>query len=166
MARVMRRRRTPPGTKAFRRLTRLARPLEQTYHWRRVTSWLRRDDDLVRLAQFLDRRLRSRPTPEAVAELDALLVRVRSRYLCFVLLESLQARGVEVARWLTPRRAEEYDAWLDAARIDREATSIAREWSAGCQARIRESIDVTVGADYFLVRALLEDYYGRFQKAD
>ena len=144
----------------------MARPLEDTYRWRRATSWLRRDDDLVRLARFLDRRLRSEPTPEAVVELDGLLVRVRARYLCFVLFESLQARGADVARWLTPRRAQEYDEWLEAALIDREATLIAREWSAGCPDRVKESIDVTVGTDYFLVRALLEDYYGLFQRAD
>jgi hypothetical protein len=49
--------------------------------------------------------------------------------------------------------------------LDQKATEIARNWSAGMDSRFKSGVDVTIGVEYNLVRALLSEYFGLFDGA-
>jgi hypothetical protein len=172
----------------------LLSPTDTTHRWRRMLSWMRRDDALADLAAFIDLEIVSR-LPLSVApcvmvalekgtsggphvhapathhaafaavaarnaELDLLLEPVKARLFGFALLDHLAAHRPDcpAVQLLTPRRAMQYALWARANRIDREVVRAARDWSDGCRAKVRHDVDVTLSADYFLVRGILEDY--------
>lgn len=158
------RRRTRSGD--VRRLGLLVGPVRRTHRWRRTMSWVERDADVARVVAFLGRALATSPRPGSAAALQPLLTRRRPRFVCFVAIEAVDRRRPRrgVTGLLTPDLNAEYAQWRRAALVDAEATGIARRWSAGCPSRVKDSTDVTLGVDYFLVRSLLEDYYRAFDE--
>lgn len=125
-----------------------------------MLSWLGRDDELTRLAELLQTALDQGPDGDTVRQLDAQIGRTRPRYLLFLVVATLGATDpVAVGeQWLTPARLREFLAWREAARVDAEAVVIARQWATGCPDHELEAVDVTVGVDYHLVRALIEEH--------
>jgi len=52
--------------------------------------------------------------------------------------------------------------WRALRQADRRAVAIARGWSADCEQRFRHGVDVTQGSEYFLVEAILTEYFELF----
>ena len=98
------------------------------------------------------------------AELAKLLKPLRSRRFFFALFKTLVARmpDFDFRGVLAPEVLEQFGAWLEHEQIDQRATGIARGWAAGAPFRIKDGIDVSVGAEYNLVKALLETHFGIF----
>lgn len=98
------------------------------------------------------------------AELGKLLKPLRSRHFFFGLFKTLVTRmpGFDFRGVLAQDVLRQFDAWLEHERIDRRATGIARGWAAGAPFRFKDGVDVSVGAEYNLVKALLETHFGIF----
>jgi SAM-dependent methyltransferase len=105
--------------------------------------------------------------PEAMsAELDKLLKPLRSRHFFFLLFQALLTRfpHVEFRGAVPGEMLRELSTWLLSHALDQKSTEIARSWSAGVADKFKEGTDVTVGAEYNLVRALLSRYFGVFSE--
>lgn len=98
------------------------------------------------------------------AQLESLLKPLRSRRFFFGLFKTLVARmpGFDFRGVLAPAVLEQFGAWLEHERIDQRATSIARGWAAGAPFRFKDGVDVGLGAEYDLVKALLQKHFGIF----
>jgi SAM-dependent methyltransferase len=105
--------------------------------------------------------------PEAMsAELDKLLKPLRSRHLFFLLFQCLLTRfpNFEFRGAVSPQMLRELSTWLVSNALDQKSTEIARGWSAELADKFKAGTDVTVGAEYNLVRALLSRYFGIFSE--
>jgi len=98
------------------------------------------------------------------ARLGVLLKPLRSRRFFFGLYKTLVARmpGFDLRGIIPPEVLEQFGTWLEHERIDRHATNIARGWAAGAPFRFKDGIDVSIGSEYDLVKALLEKHFGIF----
>lgn len=117
--------------------------------------------DVANLAKWLPL------APETMcAELDKLLKPLRSRHFMFLLFQTLLTRfpNVELRGAVSPEMLRELSTWLVSNALDQKATEIARSWSAGIADKYKEGTDVTVGAEYNLVRVLLSRYFGIFSE--
>ena len=68
--------------------------------------------------------------------------------------------GFDFRGVLAPEVLGQFHAWLEHEQIDQRATNIARGWAAGAPFRFKDGIDVSVGTEYHLVKALLETRFG------
>jgi hypothetical protein len=104
---------------------------------------------------------------EYAAEFDKLLQPLRSRHFFFLLFKTLTARlpGFDFRNVIPQEVCAQYATWIEHEGIDQRATEIARSWAAGASFRFKEGVDVTVGAEYNLVKALLETHFGIFKGA-
>ena len=117
--------------------------------------------DFANLAQWLPL------APEAMsAELDKLLKPLRSRHFFFLLFQCLLTRlpNFEFRGAVSPQMLRELSTWLVSNALDQKSTEIARGWSAELADKFKAGTDVTVGAEYNLVRALLSRYFGIFSE--
>lgn len=98
------------------------------------------------------------------ALLAVLLKPLRSRRFFFGLFKTLTARvpGFDFRGVIAPQVFEQFVAWLEHERIDQQAVNISRGWAAGAPFRFKEGVDVAIGAEYDLVKALLEKHFGIF----
>jgi hypothetical protein len=65
---------------------------------------------------------------------------------------------------VSPQMLRELSTWLVSNALDQKSTEIARGWSAELADKFKAGTDVTVGAEYNLVRALLSRYFGIFSE--
>jgi SAM-dependent methyltransferase len=100
-----------------------------------------------------------------VNELGKLLKPLRNRRFFFALFKEIVARApdFDFCGVIPQEVFEQFAAWLEHERIDRRATDIARGWAGGAAFRFKEGIDVTMGAEYRLVKALLEKHFDVFK---
>lgn len=107
-------------------------------------------------------------TPQQYAgELDRLLQPLRARHFFFLLLQVLHAHvpSYDFADALSDEMMQVISAWLTAAEVDSQVMVIARQWSAPCEFKLHQGVDVTLGMQYDLVRVLLAKHYGVFGEA-
>lgn len=98
------------------------------------------------------------------ARLGTLLKPLRSRRFFFGLLKTLMAHmpNFDLRGIVAPEVLDQFLAWLEHEGIDQRATGIARGWAAGAPFRFKEGVDISIGAEYDLVKALLEKHFGIF----
>ncbi|WP_296662689.1 class I SAM-dependent methyltransferase [Paraburkholderia sp.] len=98
------------------------------------------------------------------AEFERLLQPLRSRHFFYLLYKTLKTRLPQFDfRGVLPQDVcEQFEGWMQYAHLDRQATQIARDWATGASFRVKDGVDVTVGTEYNLVKALLEKYFGIF----
>lgn len=98
------------------------------------------------------------------AQFESLLKPLRSRRFFFGLFKALMTStaGFDLRGVIAAEVLEQYVAWLEHERIDERATRIARGWAAGAPFRIKDGIDVAMGTEYELVKALLQKHFGIF----
>jgi len=98
------------------------------------------------------------------ARIESLLKPLRNRRFFFGLFKTLMTRmpGFDLRGVVADEVLEQYIAWLEHEQIDERATRIARGWAEGAPFRIKDGIDVTIGAEYDLVKALLQNHFGIF----
>ncbi|MBC8745375.1 MULTISPECIES: class I SAM-dependent methyltransferase [Paraburkholderia] len=104
-------------------------------------------------------------TPNEYATgLERLLQPLRSRHFFFLLFKTLTARQPDFnfGGVIPPGAFEQFLAWIEQERIDQRASEIARGWAADAPFRFKDGVDVTVGVEYNLVKALLEKHFGMF----
>jgi SAM-dependent methyltransferase len=96
--------------------------------------------------------------------LQRLLQPLRSRHFFYLLFKTLKTRlpQFDFRDILAQDVREQFDAWMKYEQLDQCATQIARGWAAGAPFRFKDGIDVTVGTEYQLVRALLTHHFGLF----
>jgi hypothetical protein len=101
---------------------------------------------------------------EYVSKLERLLQPLRSRHFFYLLFKTLTARqpGFNFGGVIPSDAFEQFSAWLEQERIDQRATSIARGWAADAPFRFKHGVDVALGLEYKLVKALLEKHFGMF----
>ncbi len=104
-------------------------------------------------------------TPEQyAARLGTLLQPLRCRRFFFGLFKTLMTRmpDFDLRGTIAPEVLSQYLSWLEHEQIDQHATRIARGWAEGAPFRFKDGIDVSIGAEYDLVKALLEKHFGIF----
>lgn len=104
------------------------------------------------------------PLADCAAELRRLLQPLRARHFFFCLFDALLDRlpDYDFSGLLLPEVEEQLLSWRALRRADQRALAIARGWSADCELRFRHGVDVTQGSEYFLVEAVLTEYFGFF----
>lgn len=104
------------------------------------------------------------PIAECATELRRLLQPLRARHFFFSLFDALLDRlpDYDFGGLLLPEVEEQMRTWRALRQADRRAVAIARGWSADCEQRFRHGVDVTQGSEYFLVEAVLTEYFGLF----
>lgn len=101
---------------------------------------------------------------ECATELRRLLQPLRARHFFFSLFDALLDRlpDYDFSGLLLPDVEEQLLTWRALRQADRRAVAIARGWSADCEQRFRHGVDVTQGSEYFLVEAILTEYFELF----
>jgi SAM-dependent methyltransferase len=95
------------------------------------------------------------------AELARLLRPLRSKHFFYLLFHSLKSRVPQFnfRDSLPEDLLRTMDDWTCRNEIDQLSTKIARTWSIGCISEDIGGVDVKIGAEYHLVRDLLEKYF-------
>lgn len=101
---------------------------------------------------------------EYATRLGELLKPLRSRRFFFGLFKTLIARipSFDFRGVIPTEVLEQFGTWIEHERIDQHATGIARGWAAGAPFRLKNGIDVSIGSEYDLVKALLEKHFAIF----
>lgn len=101
---------------------------------------------------------------ECATELRRLLQPLRARHFFFSLFDALLDRlpDYDFSGLLLPDVEEQLLTWRALRQADRRTVAIARGWSADCEQRFRRGVDVTQGSEYFLVEAILTEYFELF----
>jgi len=117
------------------------------------------EGDLAKLLPWLPLTLE-----QYAKELGRLLQPLRSRHFFFLLYRALLARvpGFDFRGVIPGDVLDQFRLWMENDRIDRETTEIARGWSAAAAFKFKDGVDVTVGTEYSLIKALLEKHFGVF----
>jgi SAM-dependent methyltransferase len=127
--------------------------------------------DVAARDQALDRRDFAALQPwlpyareQYAARLAQLLKPLRNRRFFFGLFKTIAARmpGFDFRGVIAPPVFEQFNAWLEHERVDLQATGIARGWAEGATFRFKNGVDVAIGAEYDLVKALLKKHFGIF----
>lgn len=99
--------------------------------------------------------------PALSAELVRLLRPLRSKHFFYLLFRSLksQAPQFNFRDSLPEELLRTMDDWTCREEIDELSMKVARTWSTGCISECIGGVDVTIGAEYYLVKDLLEKYF-------
>jgi SAM-dependent methyltransferase len=95
-------------------------------------------------------------------ELVRLLRPLRNKHFFYLLFRSLTSQVPQFDfRDSSPEELLRIMAdWTTRDEIDRQTTEVARRWSNGHARECIGGVDVTIGAEYILVRDVLEKYFG------
>jgi len=98
-------------------------------------------------------------------ELGRLLEPLRTRHFFYLIYRSLVKHmpQLDLRTVLSSDVLSQFQSWLRNEQLDAQATDLTRNWSTGTDFRFKHGVDLTLGTQYELVRALLERHFGIFK---